>query len=106
MDLFTEVTSRLKMTIWNAIPETVRREHAPHNTTMYINPHDIYEDVETDRGRLLARAFFSVSFWGYSTPRGMAEYRRRVLAMPEFQALKELMQSIVTPLNCEIYGHL
>ncbi len=106
LDIISQLTKKLSLLVDRAIPESVRDDHWPHNLSLYIDPHDIFENAENTNGHFFARAFLSIKFWGYSTPRDIVEYRNRVLALPLVTEIRENLSHILDSVECQVYMNL
>lgn len=79
------------------IPASVRGNFIPCQTDLQIGWHDIIEETEEPPhyGRLIARAFFAFTLFGYGTPSDWAAYRRIVFDVPEVKQLQESLERVV-----------
>ncbi|HVT87423.1 MAG TPA: hypothetical protein VHD56_01110 [Tepidisphaeraceae bacterium] len=88
------------------IPVEIRGEFIPSDPVVCIGWHDIWESAEHDEGLFIARAFFSIGFFGYSTPNDWKAFRERVFELMEVQDVKlDLQRLIGHPLEQVIYWH-
>lgn len=99
----SRLLDRIESAVRCSIPPEVRGEFVPHNMTITMGFHDIFECAEAEEGQYVARAFVSVSFFGYSTPENWAEFRRRVFGIPEVQAVRRDLEAVTGPLESCIF---
>lgn len=85
------------------VPEKVRANHWPCETSLLVNPHDIFEDFLDERGHYFARAFISLKLWGDSHPSDFVSYQKRVSSLTTFQELQRGMEQIIGKLDCAFY---
>lgn len=91
--------SRVWRAVRDGIPEEIRGKFEP--AAMYVGAgyHDITGVTEEDEDVYIARAFFSVEFFGYGVPRQWKETRRRIFQLPEIVAIKGELEEILGPLE-------
>ncbi|HLL89088.1 MAG TPA: hypothetical protein VK324_07270 [Tepidisphaeraceae bacterium] len=85
------------------IPPELRQDFVPSDLFVTIGYHDLWENAEAEEGRLLARAFLSMRFFGYGTPADWPAFRRRVFGLPEVRAVKVELEAAVGPLEQIVY---
>jgi len=101
--MHSQFGSRVSAAITNDIAEQIRGNFAPIDMNITIGFHDLWENAEHDEGLFLARPFVSVGFFGYGTPHDWAAFRVAVFAVPEVQAVKREIETVVGPLEQCIY---
>lgn len=100
------ITRRLTSLVDEAIPESVRGDAWPHELTITCGRHDIYENAENTDGQLFGTAICSARFWGYSTPRDIVEYRRKVLEFPLVLEIQRQLSRFWGSTECCVYMHI
>ncbi len=93
------MAAQIHQAVLNEIPPSIFGEHCPGNMSIIIGWHDIYDTVENEEGHFIARASFSVRFWGYSIPSNIAGYRDHYFKLPAAILLKQQLESILGPLD-------
>jgi hypothetical protein len=96
---------RVQDAIASQIPPSIRGDFVPTDQLIRIGYHDIWDDAEHEEGCLIARAFLSIDFFGYSTPNDWLSFREQVLRISEVHAVKRELEAITGPLDqCIIWN--
>lgn len=81
------------------LPATITNRFSPSaSPCLCVGWHDII-DGEYDEPFLVDRAFFSVTLGNPGAPNNWSETERRILAMPELQALRETLEKVAGPMK-------
>jgi hypothetical protein len=78
------------------LPESLRGDFNPGSPIIYLGWHDLI-DERPDEAHLLARAFLTVSVWGYGTPADDPRYRKDIWNQPFIQVFERELAAIVAP---------
>jgi hypothetical protein len=101
----SHLARRVSAGIGSNIPISVRNEFLDTDLIVRIGFHDLFEDSEHEDGLLIARAFLSIEFFGYSTPSNWQLFREAVFRVPEIQAVQQELEAVTGPLEqCVIYS--
>ncbi len=76
------------------IPEDVRGDFLPCQLLIQCGFHDLFECAEHEGGLFFARAFFSVSFFGYGSPDLWPETREAILSLPMIAKIRQSLQKM------------
>jgi hypothetical protein len=86
---------RIQEAIQRDIPSDIRGRYLPSSMNLRCGFHDIFESAE--EGRFIARAFFSVNFFGYMTPSNGLEFEKLLAGLREVDQLHRELASIIGP---------
>ncbi len=95
----TKIGHQVWNVVKNNIPEEIRGDYLPSDVSLSIGFHDLFECAEEEDGHYIARAFLSISFFGYGTPNDWEGFREQVFKLPEIQAIKKEFELITGPLE-------
>ena len=99
--------NRVSAAIRDEVPPEVRGNFNPGAMYLGVGYHDLFEAREDeDTTVYIARAFFSVSFFGYGTPRDWPEMRRVVFHAPGIVRVKRDLEAMLGPLQECIYWNV
>jgi len=98
---------RLGLRVWRAvhdgIPEEIRGNFEPAAVYIGVGYHDLTECADGEEDRYVARAFFSVEFFGYGVPHRWRDTNRLIFELPDIVEVKQELEAILGPL--EGYAH-
>jgi hypothetical protein len=96
----------VQASIATRIGEDIRGLFIPSELFVLVGEYDLIASDEIPEGSLIARAFLSICFWGYGVARDWEEMRSQVFRLPEVQAAKRRIETVVGPLQQDIYWNL
>jgi hypothetical protein len=79
------------------IPDAVRGNRGVPSLSLTIGWHDIIEYV--DDARLIARPWFSISFWDYGTPSDLPAFRDAFYQLPFVQRAAGILEEHLGPME-------
>jgi hypothetical protein len=94
---------RIEKDVVENIDGSIRGDYVPADIFFRIGYHDIWEAAEHEEGFLFARAFLSISFWGYSSPNNWKAFRQQVFRLKGVRDVKCELESLIGPLEECIY---
>ena len=95
--------SRVWRAVHDGIPEEIRGNFEPAAMYIGVGYHDLTECINGDEDCYVARAFFSVEFFGYGVPHQWRETNRLIFELPGIIEVKRELEAILGPL--EGYAH-
>jgi hypothetical protein len=84
----------LQEAIRRDIAVDIRGNYCPGTLLVMAGYHDLFETAEVEEGHFFSRAFFSLHFWGYSSPSDWGAFRRQVFQLQSMRILHQSLQSI------------
>jgi hypothetical protein len=81
------------------IDEDIRGDFCPSQVHLGVGYHDLFESAEHEDGFLIARAFFSIRFWGYSTPHDWDAFRSDCFTLSAMLLIKKELEALVGSLS-------
>jgi hypothetical protein len=90
---------RIKSAVERGVALAVRGRFTPCELYLRVGYHDIIECSENDDGLFVARASFSVEFFGYNSPHDWAEMRQQTFRLPEVVEIKRELEKVLGHLD-------